>query len=50
MTCSIGNWVICYIGFIGVITIMGIDVHLPTLGLVVGSAAVDSINPCAIGF
>lgn len=28
---------------------MGIDVHLPTLGLVVGSAAVDSINPCAIG-
>lgn len=23
--------------------------HLPTLGLVVGSAAVDSINPCAIG-
>ena len=28
---------------------MGIDVHLPTLGLVVGSAAIDSINPCAIG-
>lgn len=28
---------------------MGIDVHLPTLGLVVGSALVDSINPCAIG-
>lgn len=28
---------------------MGIDIHLPTLGLVVGSAAVDSINPCAIG-
>ena len=27
----------------------GIDIHLPTLGLVVGSAAVDSINPCAIG-
>lgn len=26
-----------------------IDVHLPTLGLVVGSAAIDSINPCAIG-
>lgn len=28
---------------------MGIEVHLPTLGLVVGSAAIDSINPCAIG-
>src|SRR3989344_2388525 len=28
---------------------MGIDIHLPTLGLVVGSAAIDSINPCAIG-
>ncbi len=28
---------------------MGIDVHLPTLGLVLGSAAIDSINPCAIG-
>lgn len=27
----------------------GIDVHIPTLGLVVGSAAIDSINPCAIG-
>ncbi|MBI2020869.1 hypothetical protein HYS94_05680 [Candidatus Daviesbacteria bacterium] len=26
-----------------------IDVHLPTLGLVLGSAAIDSINPCAIG-
>lgn len=26
-----------------------IDVHLPTLGLVIGSAAIDSINPCAIG-
>lgn len=25
------------------------ELHLPTLGLVVGSAAVDSINPCAIG-
>ena len=25
------------------------DLHLPTLGLVLGSAAVDSINPCAIG-
>ena len=24
-------------------------IHLPTLGLVVGSAAIDSINPCAIG-
>lgn len=24
-------------------------VHLPTLGLVLGSAAIDSINPCAIG-
>lgn len=28
---------------------MGIDIHLPTLGLVIGSAAIDSINPCAIG-
>lgn len=28
---------------------MGIDVYLPTLGLVAGSAAIDSINPCAIG-
>ena len=28
---------------------MGIEVHLPTLGVVVGSAAIDSINPCAIG-
>lgn len=28
---------------------MGIDIHLPTLGIVVGSALVDSINPCAIG-
>src|SRR3989344_5584230 len=26
-----------------------IDIHLPTLGLIVGSAAIDSINPCAIG-
>lgn len=25
------------------------DIHLPTLGLVIGSAAIDSINPCAIG-
>lgn len=28
---------------------MPTDIHLPTLGLVVGSAAIDSINPCAIG-
>ncbi|MEX0617171.1 MAG: GAP family protein [Candidatus Woykebacteria bacterium] len=28
---------------------MGIEAHLPTLGVVVGSAAIDSINPCAIG-
>jgi cytochrome c biogenesis protein CcdA len=28
---------------------MGIEAHLPTLGLVTGSAAIDSINPCAIG-
>lgn len=28
---------------------MGIDLHLPTLGLVVGAAVIDSINPCAIG-
>lgn len=28
---------------------MGINVDLPTLGVVVGSAAIDSINPCAIG-
>lgn len=28
---------------------MGVEVSLPTLGIVVGSAAVDSINPCAIG-
>lgn len=28
---------------------MGIDIHLPTLGLVLTSAAIDSINPCAIG-
>lgn len=25
------------------------EIHLPTLGLVVGSAVIDSINPCAIG-
>jgi cytochrome c biogenesis protein CcdA len=28
---------------------MGIDSSLPTLGLVIASAAIDSINPCAIG-
>lgn len=28
---------------------MSVDIHLPTLGLVLGSAAIDSINPCAIG-
>ena len=28
---------------------MGIEVHLPTLGSVAGTAAIDSINPCAIG-
>lgn len=28
---------------------MGIEAHLPTLGVVVGTAAIDSINPCAIG-
>ncbi len=25
------------------------DLHLPTLSVVIGSAAIDSINPCAIG-
>ena len=25
------------------------DLHLPTLSVVVGSASIDSINPCAIG-
>ncbi len=25
------------------------DLHLPTLSVVLGSAAIDSINPCAIG-
>ena len=25
------------------------EIHLPTLGIVVGSALIDSINPCAIG-
>src|SRR4030067_2402494 len=28
---------------------MGIEVHLPTLGIVLGSSSIDSINPCAIG-
>lgn len=28
---------------------MGIESQLPTLGIVIGSAAIDSINPCAIG-
>lgn len=28
---------------------MGIETYLPTLGVVVGTAAIDSINPCAIG-
>jgi len=28
---------------------MGIEVHLPTLGVILGTAAIDSINPCAIG-
>lgn len=28
---------------------MGVDFHLPTLGIVLGAAAIDSINPCAIG-
>lgn len=28
---------------------MGTEIHLPTLGIVLGSAAIDSINPCAIG-
>lgn len=28
---------------------MNVEIHLPTLGLVLGSAAIDSINPCAIG-
>lgn len=28
---------------------MGLETHLPTIGLVLGSAAIDSINPCAIG-
>ena len=28
---------------------MGIEANLPTLGIVLGTAAIDSINPCAIG-
>lgn len=28
---------------------MNAELHLPTLALIVGSAAIDSINPCAIG-
>ena len=28
---------------------MGIESNLPTLGLIIGTAAIDSINPCAIG-
>ncbi len=28
---------------------MNIEIHLPTLALILGSAAIDSINPCAIG-
>ncbi|MBI3103975.1 hypothetical protein HYZ05_03465 [Candidatus Daviesbacteria bacterium] len=28
---------------------MGIETNLPTLGLIIGTAAIDSINPCAIG-
>ena len=28
---------------------MGIEANLPTLGLIIGTAAIDSINPCAIG-
>lgn len=28
---------------------MGIEAQLPTLGVIVGAAAIDSINPCAIG-
>ncbi|OGY25059.1 MAG: hypothetical protein A2Z11_00345 [Candidatus Woykebacteria bacterium RBG_16_43_9] len=28
---------------------MGIEANLPSLGIVLGSAAIDSINPCAIG-
>lgn len=28
---------------------MGIEAQLPTLGVVIGTAAIDSINPCAIG-
>lgn len=28
---------------------MGIESHLPTIGIILGSALIDSINPCAIG-
>lgn len=28
---------------------MGVEFDLPTIGVVLGSAAIDSINPCAIG-
>lgn len=28
---------------------MGIETHLPTIGIILGSALIDSINPCAIG-
>ncbi|HSX57717.1 MAG TPA: hypothetical protein VLE47_00400 [Candidatus Saccharimonadales bacterium] len=28
---------------------MGIETHLPTLALVLSSAAIDGVNPCAIG-
>lgn len=28
---------------------MGINIELPTLGVILGAAAIDSINPCAIG-
>ena len=33
----------------GNLTINMFDLHLPTLSVVLGSAAIDSINPCAIG-
>ena len=28
---------------------MAVEAYLPTLGTVVATAAIDSINPCAIG-
>src|SRR4030067_2340025 len=28
---------------------MGIEANLPSLGIVLGSSSIDSINPCAIG-